>query len=193
MALRRDCKSEWDSLLAEEENNNEGEQSDDRVPIIPQYAHKINHHRSVFAASSSTTIMCISTSGANNTNEPLGGDEQNPPASPTSVSIIDEDTALNSLQDSQYPEKPGAFVPAERFHSVRTVVSLKPREKPHPVDFRVGHDDAQVAGPGATAGDIEFANVARYYGPYCPATIYWTFGEPLRNSPTTERTESCGR
>ncbi len=107
--------------------------------------------------------------------------------------IIDEETALNSLQDSQNPEKPGAFAPAELFISLRKAISLEPREKPLPVDFRVGRDDAKVAGPGATAGDVEFAYVARYYGPYCPATIYWTLREPPRNSPTTEPTKFCGR
>ena len=132
-------------------------------------------------------------SGPNKTNWNLGGDEQDPSASPTSVTVIDEDMALNSFQDSQYPEKPGAYVPAERFSSERKAIFLEPREKPHPVDFRVGHDDAQVAGPGATAGDVEFANAGKYYGPYCPATIYWTFAEPLRNSPTTEPSKSCGR
>jgi hypothetical protein len=77
--------------------------------------------------------MGISTSshksGANNTNGPFGGDEQNPSASPTSVTIIDEETALNSLQDSQYPKKPGAFVPAERFISLWKAISLEPRKK----------------------------------------------------------------
>jgi hypothetical protein len=67
--------------------------------------------------------MGISTSshesGAKNTNGPLGGNKQNSSTSPTSVAIIDKETALNSLQDSQYPEKPGAFVPAECFIIIR--------------------------------------------------------------------------
>jgi hypothetical protein len=49
----------------------------------------------------------------------LGGNKQNSSTSPTSVAIIDKETALNSLQDSQYPEKPGAFVPAECFIIIR--------------------------------------------------------------------------
>ena len=49
--------------------------------------------------------------------------------------IIDEETALNSLQDSQNPEKPGAFAPAELFISLQKAISLEPRKKPLPVSM----------------------------------------------------------
>lgn len=117
---------------------------------------------------------CTPESSILNANEPFDGDEQNPPNWPKSVTIIgkdmtDEDAqkVLTKLEDSR-DATTKAFVPTEHFSSERKVIFFEPRNEPYQVDVQVGYY-VQVAGLGASASDVIFANSPEGYGPYCPA------------------------
>ncbi|KAL9189663.1 hypothetical protein ACHAXT_009338 [Thalassiosira profunda] len=105
-------------------------------------------------------------------NAPVDGDEQNPPVWPKSVTIIEKDMSdedaqniLRKLEDSRDPDT-NAFVPTEHFSNERKAIFFEPRDEPYRLDVQVGYY-VQVAGLGASAGDVTFAGVG--LGPYCPA------------------------
>jgi len=133
---------------------------------------------------------CALDSTITNANEPAESAELNPPQWPKSVTIItsdmsDEDAQdiLNGLQDTSvqitkdmpnsdwaYLEDTTQFVPKEHFSSERKAILFEPREEPYRVDVQVGYY-VQVAGLGASAGDVKFDDATdgtSKKGPYCP-------------------------
>jgi len=156
---------------------------------------------------------CALDSITTKANEPSESAEPNPPQWPEScVTIIthdmsDEDAQkkLKKLEDStklvtkdmvitedmtedekaQKEKLVGQiyFVPKEHFSSERKAIFFEPREEPYKVDVQVGYY-VQVAGLGASASDVKFADdgASKKKGPYCPAY----FNEKLRGLTTLD-------
>lgn len=150
---------------------------------------------------------CALESITTKVNEPSESAEPNPPQWPESVTIITHDMkdeeaqeTLKSLEDSTIKvtndmtdkEKLVGntyFVPKEHFSSERKAIFFEPREQPYKVNVQVGYY-VQVAGLGASASDVKFADdkenpnpeMRQKMGPYCPAY----FNEKLRGLTTLD-------
>ena len=144
---------------------------------------------------------CVLDSVSKKANEPSESAEPNPPQWPESVTIITNDMkdeeaqeALKALEDSTLKVTKDMtdeeklvgntyFVPKEHFSSERKAILFEPREEPYKVDVQVGYY-VQVAGLGASASDVKFADdgATKKKGPYCPAY----FNEKLRGLTTLD-------